>query len=133
MKSYRFNIDIHIFDTDCYGVMWHGAYLKWLEMGRVNLFKSLGIEFSDPDDPNGYVFPVVEQHLRYRSPAKLGDVLTLTTDVELAGAKLIFKQTCKNLHTDKTTLEAVTTVMVLDANWKPQRRLPETIAKALNE
>lgn len=131
MKEYRFNLDVHIFDTDCFGVMWHGAYTKWLEMGRVNLFKSVGIELSKPGEENGYIFPVVEQNFRYRAPARMGDVLTLTTRVEVAGHKLIFHQECRNLHTDKVTIDVVTTIVVLDTNWKTQRKIPAAILEKL--
>jgi acyl-CoA thioester hydrolase len=133
MAEYRFNFDVHIFDTDCFNVMWHGAYTKWLEMGRVNLFKSIGVDVSTPDDPNGYVFPVVEQQFRYRSPARFGDVLTLTTKVHASGHKLIFHQECRNLKTDKVTMEATTTIVVLDMRWKPLRRIPESILEKLGQ
>lgn len=29
-------------DTDAYGVVWHGAYLRWLEMGRVEWCEMTG-------------------------------------------------------------------------------------------
>lgn len=131
MTEYRFNFDVHIFDTDCFNVMWHGSYIKWLEMGRVNLFKSMGIPMSKPEEKDGYIYPIVEQNLRYRSPAKMGDVLTMTTRVEVSGYKLIFHQECRNLETDKVTMEAVTTIVLLDMNWKTQRKLPAFILDKL--
>ncbi|MBY0402763.1 MAG: thioesterase family protein, partial [Cyanobacteria bacterium] len=121
MIEYRFNFDVHIFDTDCFNVMWHGSYTKWLEMGRVNLFKSVGIQMSKPEDPQGFVYPVVTQNFKFKSPARMGDVLTLTTRVEVQGHKLIFFQECKNLETDKVTIEVETVVVVLDTQWKPLR------------
>jgi len=30
-------------DTDAYGVVWHGSYLRWLEMGRVCFCEQLGL------------------------------------------------------------------------------------------
>lgn len=127
-NPYRFNFDVHIYDTDCFGVMWHGAYTKWLEMGRVNLFRTIGVEVSTPADKEGYIYPVVDQHFKYKAPARFGDILTLTTRVEAVGHKLVFHQECRNLQTDKVTLEVVTTIVVLDMNWKTQRRIPEVIA-----
>ena len=41
--EHTLDIDVQIFDTDCFGVMWHGAYIKWLELGRVKLMESRGI------------------------------------------------------------------------------------------
>lgn len=131
MKEYRFNLDVHIFDTDCYGVMWHGAYTKWLEMGRVNFLKAHDIELSKPDDPDGYIYPVVEQQIKFRSPARMGDVLTLVTNVEIRGHKIIFHQAFCQLETDKLVVQAETTCMVLNAQWKPYRKIPAPLLEKL--
>jgi acyl-CoA thioester hydrolase len=131
LQSHSFDLDVQIFDTDCFGVMWHGAYTKWLEMGRVKLFEAIGVEVSKPGDTDGYIYPVVDQHFRYKSPARFGDTLTLTTTVEAHGHKLVFQQQCHNHTTDKITIEVQTTIVVLDMNWKTQRRLPEVIASRI--
>jgi acyl-CoA thioester hydrolase len=124
-------LDVQVFDTDCFGVMWHGAYTKWLEMGRVQLLESRSLKLSLPNDPQGFIYPVVEQNLKYRTPAKYQDRLTLTTRLAVDGYKLVFYQNFRSHTTDKITLEAVTTVVVLDAEWKLQRRLPAAITDAL--
>ena len=125
------DLDVNIFDTDCYGVMWHGAYTKWMEMGRVKLFESQGVVLSKPNDPEGFIYPVVEQNLRYRTSAPYGDKLTLSTRLAVDGYKLIFHQNFRSHATDKITLEATTTVVVVDANWKVQRRLPSKLTEVL--
>lgn len=125
-------LDVNIFDTDCYGVMWHGAYTKWLEMGRVKLLEAQGYQFSKPGEPDGYVFPVIEQNLKYKRPAAYGDKLTLTTRIAVEGYKLLFMQSFRSHQTDQITVEAVTTVVIVDAQWKLQRRLPESVRAILN-
>ena len=125
------DLDVNIFDTDCYGVMWHGAYTKWMEMGRVKLFESQGVILSKPNEPEGFVYPVVEQNLKFRTSAPYGDKLTLSTRLVVDGYKLIFHQNFRSQTTDKVTLEAITTVVVVDANWKVQRRLPSKLIEVL--
>lgn len=125
------DLDVNIFDTDCFGVMWHGAYTKWMEMGRVKLFESQGLFLSMPNDPEGYIYPVVEQNMKYKTSAKYGDKLTMSTRLSVEGYKLLFHQSFRSHNTDKVTLEALTTVVVLDANWKLQRRLPQAIIDTL--
>ncbi len=120
-------LDVNIFDTDCYGVMWHGAYTKWLEMGRVKLLETQGYAFPKPGDPEGYVFPVVEQTLKYKRSAPYGDKLVLSTRLAVDGYKLLFLQNFRSQNTDQVTVEAVTTVVVVDAQWRVQRRLPEAL------
>lgn len=129
--THTMELDVNIFDTDCFGVMWHGAYIKWLEMGRVQLFEERGLRLSKPNDPEGFIYPVVEQNLRFRTPAPYQDRLTLRTELEVQGYKLLFHQVFTSHTTGKTTLEAVTTVVVLDAAWKLQRQLPAPIREAL--
>jgi acyl-CoA thioester hydrolase len=133
MKAYQFDISVQIFDTDCFGVMWHGAYTKWLEMGRVDFLKSVGIELSKPGKEDGYIYPVVEQNLRFRAPARMGDRLTITTSVEMEGYKLVFSQTCWDHDSEKTTLEAKTTVVILDSQWRTHRKIPHHLAEKLSK
>lgn len=127
------DLDVQIFDTDCFGVMWHGAYIKWLEMGRVRLLEQHGVLLSKPDDANGYIYPVVEQNLRYKAPAKYQDKLMLMTSLEINPPRLIFHQSVYNKTLEKVCLEAETHNMVLDANWKVQRRIPEAILNKLQQ
>ena len=124
-------LDVNVFDTDCFGVMWHGAYTKWMEIGRVKLLEAQGLYLSKPNDAQGYVYPVVEQNFKFKTAAPFGDKLLLNTRMNVDGYKLIFHQQFHNQDTDKITLDATTTVVVLDSNWKLQRRLPEALREAL--
>ena len=129
--THTLTLDIQIFDTDCFGVMWHGAYIKWLELGRVKLMEERGIKLSKPGDKAGYIYPVVDQHLRFKAPGDYQDNLTLTTTLEIKGGKLIFHQDFYSEKRERNTLEAVTTVMVCDMDWKLQRRVPDTLLEKL--
>lgn len=124
-------LDVQIFDTDCFGVMWHGAYTKWMEIGRVKLLESKEIKLSLPDDPNGYVYPVIEQSFRFKSPAKYGDKLLLETTLVVEGHKLLFDQVFTSQNTGKITLESHTVNLVVDMAWRVQRRLPPEILQKL--
>ncbi|MBY0450146.1 MAG: acyl-CoA thioesterase [Cyanobacteria bacterium] len=130
---HELRLDVHIFDTDCFGVMWHGAYVKWLEMGRVELMNSMGIRLSKPGEEAGYVYPVVDQHFRFRSPAQMADKLLLTTSVTINGHKLVFEQTFSQQETEKIVMQATTTVVVVDMQWRTQRRLPAELLQKLQE
>jgi acyl-CoA thioesterase FadM len=102
-----------------------------MEMGRVKLFEERGLTLSKPDDPNGYIYPVVEQNLRYKSSAPYQDQLTMTTRLVIDGYKLNFSQTFQSKLSGKVTLDSTTTVVVLDPSWKLQRKIPELILKCL--
>lgn len=125
--EHRMDLDVQIFDTDCFGVMWHGSYIKWLELGRVRLMETRGIRLSRPDEPEGYIYPVVDQHLRFKAPGPYQDKLTLTTTLRIEGFRLVFEQAFFSHRQQKNTLEATTVVMICDMNWKLQRRVPQEL------
>lgn len=131
MKEYSFNYDVHIFDTDCYGVVWHGAYTKWLEMGRVNFFKNLDIDMKQMSDEHDIIFPVTEQNVRFKASARFGDVLRLTTTVKKNSPKLVFYQDVQDLHSEKLIIEARTDVVMINGQGKMYRRFPEIIEAKL--
>lgn len=124
-------LDVQIFDTDCFGVMWHGSYLKWMEMGRAKLLEDLGITIALPGEANGHIYPVAEQSLKFKNRAPYREPLILTTRLEVESFKLLFYQTFRSANDDRVTLDAVTTVLVLDGDWKIQRRLPDFLQQAL--
>ncbi len=131
MKEYSFNYDVHIFDTDCYGVVWHGSYTKWLEMGRVNLFKTLDVDMKQMSDEHDIIFPVTEQNIRFKSPARFGDVLRLTTWARLDSPKIIFFQEVRDLHSEKLIVEARTDIVMINSQGKMYRRFPEVLQEKL--
>ncbi len=83
-------------DTDAYSVVWHGGYLRFLERGRYNICKDLGVNL-DKIDTNGITFPVVDMHVRFKSPAVLFEEIEIETEItELKSRTVTFSQTIKN-------------------------------------
>jgi acyl-CoA thioester hydrolase len=133
LPFHTYTFEVHVFDTDCYGVMWHGAYLKWLEAARDKTVQTHGVPLQTPNE--GWVYPVAEQHLRYRKSAQLRDVVTIDTCITITGPRLNFHQTmlrtAANTQTPEILLEATTTCVVCLADFKPLRRIPAEIQTAL--
>ena len=132
--THHFDFDVQIFDTDCFGVMWHGAYLKWMELGRCKLLNNMGVTIDVPGQANGHVYPVAEQNLQFKHKAPYAEPLRLTTVLTVRGFKMEFEQIFRSRHPerlDQVTLQSKTTVLVLDGDWKIQRRLPPFLLEAL--
>lgn len=131
-------LKVQIFDTDCYGVMWHGAYTKWLEMARCEFFALKGYPLEQADN-DGLVFPVAEQNLKYKQPAKLWDELCLWTTVSATRSRVVFYQQFTRVDETSgeeiTLMEATTTCALMQANengqWRPVRKPPEKLAAVL--
>jgi len=64
-------IDIPFFDVDPMRVVWHGHYVKYFEVARCALLRSIDYDYPQME-ASGYLWPVVEIYLRYVRPARYG-------------------------------------------------------------
>lgn len=72
--SSTIDVTVAFHDIDIIGVMWHGHYLKYLETARWSLMDQLDFGFATMA-ASGYSWPIVEMHVKYLQPAKLGERL----------------------------------------------------------
>lgn len=128
-------IKVYYADTDAYGVVWHGAYLRWLEAGRIEYTdKILGLNLKEMQE-QGCILPVVELNIKYKVSAKLNDNLVLETTVdELKPCSITFKQTLRNKETGVVNVTVEVVCVAVDTNTnKMMRRLPDYIVNAHNK
>ena len=125
-------IRVYYADTDAYGVVWHGAYLRWLEAGRIEFTdKVMGLDLKQMQE-DGCLLPVVELNIKYKVSAKLDENLLLETEKEeLRPSAIVFKQTLKNKETGIVNIVATVTCVAVDTKTnKMFRRLPAYITEA---
>jgi acyl-CoA thioester hydrolase len=68
-------------ETDQMGVVYHGNYFAWFEVGRVELCRTLGFEYKRMEaDDNCYIV-VADAQCRYKRSAKFDDLLRVRTRV----------------------------------------------------
>ena len=78
-------------DTDAGGVVYNAAYLRFLESARTEAVRVCGAPYSRLVE-QGFHLPVVEQMIRYRSPAYYDDVLAVyVAVVELKRVQVTFE------------------------------------------
>ena len=120
-------------DTDAYGVVWHGSYLRWLEMGRVGICEMLGHNLIDLKEKD-IVLPVVNLNVKYKMSAKLNDVVVTETEIsEFNGFTVKFKQIIRSKETGKVCIDAEVSVVAIDNDGKLYRKMPEVLAKSFDE
>lgn len=116
-------------DTDFSGVVYHARYLHFLERGRTDYLRLLGVEQGNlvlQGDREGLAFVVHRMEIDFRSPARMDDVLTILTSTEKAGgAKLVLSQEIR--LGERLLISAKVVVAVVNAAGRP-RRLPEGLA-----
>ena len=79
--------------TDQAGVMWHGAYLDFLEEGRIDALDKVGLSYSELSN-KGFEIPVVSIQLRYKISFLHGENVRLTSQFKLENK---IRLTCKTL------------------------------------
>ena len=78
MKEFEFNVRVRYAETDQMGVVYHGNYAQYFEMGRVEWLRNMGVSYKWMED-NGVMLPVVSLSMDYKKPARYDDVLTVKT------------------------------------------------------
>jgi acyl-CoA thioester hydrolase len=73
-------IRVRYAETDRMGLLHHANYLVYFEQGRTELLRSQGLAYRDLED-QGYLLVLTRIQVRYRSPARYDDLLTLRTTV----------------------------------------------------
>lgn len=122
-------------DTDFSGVVYHARYLHFLERGRTDCIRLLGVSqgrlhAGTEDDSQGLAFVVRRMEIEFLRPARMDDILTITTRAtKLKGARMTLAQEIQ--ANGVKLIEASVLVAVINAIGRP-RRLPEELAKRLH-
>jgi acyl-CoA thioester hydrolase len=73
-------------ETDQMGVVYHANHLVWMEIGRVEYCRSIGIRYKDMEE-NGILLAVVEVQCRYHAPVRYDEEIVVRTRVEAFGSR----------------------------------------------
>lgn len=73
--SYSFSsqtiIEVPFFDVDSMDVVWHGHYVKYLEVARCEFLDALGHNYRAMRD-SGFAWPIVDMRIKYVKPLRFG-------------------------------------------------------------
>ena len=124
-----FPVRVYYEDTDFSGFVYHAGYLRFLERGRSEFLRSIGIIHSELyKDEGGLVFVVSRIVVDYRRPASMDDALTIATDmIEVKGATMTMRQTVR--REDLVLVDAEVRVAAVRAG-RPVR-LPKQLVAVL--
>lgn len=77
----RTQINVRYAETDMMGIVYHGNYLPWFEVGRTNLLKECGVPYRELE-AQGYYLPVIEMGAKFLRSALYDDTLTIITQLK---------------------------------------------------
>lgn len=128
--EHTFKQQVFYSDTDAYGVVWHGSYLRWLEMGRVYFCEMMGLNLIDLKEKD-IVMPVTNLNVRYKASAKLNDCIIIKTSIsKITPLSITFEQTIVDEKTGTLFIQALIDVVAVNNAGKLYRRFPEDIKTA---
>ncbi|MCO4055525.1 MAG: tol-pal system-associated acyl-CoA thioesterase [Bosea sp.] len=122
-------VRVYYEDTDFSGVVYHASYLRFLERGRTELLRALGVAQRELHEGDVQLaFAVRRMSLEFVKPAVMDDLLTIeTTPVLARGATMELSQRVLREQTPLVT--ALVTVACVGAGRA--RRIPEALRRRL--
>lgn len=81
---HRFVLRVRYGDTDPMGFAYYANYLRWFEIGRAEMMRSLGTTYRSIEE-QGIWLPVLEARCRYLKPARYDDEVAIETGVRKVG------------------------------------------------
>lgn len=118
-------VRIYYEDTDCGGVVYYANYLKYFERARTDYLEQRGYSVSELMK-QGTVFMVVRAEVHYKSPARLGEILTVETTVDTSrNASVTFSHVFRERTSGRVVVEGSATLVATDADGNVKRLDPK--------
>lgn len=128
--SHRFPVHVYYEDTDLAGIVYYANYLKYIERGRTEWVRGLGVDQTRLKEDEGIVFAVRRVEADYMAPARFDDELEVETNVaQVTGARIVLKQDVRRGGT--VLFSAIVTLVALNETGQPAR-LPANIRRILH-
>ncbi|MCK4648480.1 acyl-CoA thioesterase [bacterium] len=133
MKYHKTEIRVRFNEVDQWGIVWHGHYISYFEIGRIDLAR--GFDLTPTDFVKmGYTAPVIELKCNYKEPAKDDEELIIRTTLERpTKAALTFKYQILRKRDKKLLVESETTQVLLDKKGELVLVIPEEIKKRIDK
>lgn len=133
MYSHKTQIRIHYALTDQMGVVYHGHYAQFYEIGRTESLRNLGFTYKDME-ANGIILPVIDIHSRFLRPARYDDLLTVVTLLKEVPThhKIVFHSEIYNEHSELLNVGDVT-LYFMEAKTMKRSAMPSDLKTKLEE
>lgn len=130
MKTHETKIRIRYGETDQMGVVHHGNYPSFLEMGRIEWLRSLGISYKQME-LDGIMLPVISLALNFKMSACYDDIITVKTTLKkMPTVKIEFEYEIIN-EVGEVLTTANTVLAFINMETKRPTRCPQFILDKL--
>jgi acyl-CoA thioester hydrolase len=132
--THVFLVRVYYEDTDFTGIVYHAGYLHFIERGRTEWLRHLGVshrELGDGIFGEKLAFAIKSISIDYATPARVDDVLAVWTSlVELKGARMVLDQ--RVMRGAEQVASAKVEVVVINSEGRP-RRVPDEMRRRIEQ
>ena len=133
MAIFKTTFPVRYFETDQMGVVHHSNYIRYFENARDDMMVQLGLGIEKCEKELNVVVPIVSVECHFRHPAKMGDILTATAEVDkVPMAKMVIKQTVCN-QDGLLCAEGTVVLGFLNRTTFMPTRCPEAVVKLFQQ
>lgn len=128
MKKVRTPIEVRYQETDQMGVVYHGNYLIWFEIGRTKFIEELGLSYVEMEN-HQVVSPVIDANLSFVKPIRYGESAFIDTWLsEYDGLRSAYNYEIVNENEEIAVKGKTTHVIVNKETFRPlslRRKFPD--------
>jgi acyl-CoA thioester hydrolase len=132
LKHDEIQIRVRYGETDQMGVVYHGNYALYLEIGRIEWLRKLGISYKKMEE-SGIMLPVVSMSLNFKKSARYDDLINVKTQLKNPPtAKIEFDY---EITSENNEVIALANVVLAFIDMKTNRpvRVPQYILDVIND
>lgn len=124
--AHSMDMEVPFHDIDSLLVVWHGHYLKYLEISRCALLKKFGLDVMDMVG-FGYRFMVGDLSCRYSNALTYGDRFRITSWFTETEHRIGIAYEIYNITKGKRAFRGTTDLITVSADGKLQLSTPKEI------
>lgn len=111
--SAEVELQVQFFDLDPMNIVWHGNYVKYLEVARCALLDSIGYNYTQMKE-SGYAWPIIDLHVRYVGSARFDQRIRLRATIVEWENRLKVDYLITDAASGKRLTRATTTQVAVD-------------------
>jgi acyl-CoA thioester hydrolase len=115
--SASIDVEVPFHDVDAMNVAWHGHYVKYFEIARCALLRRFDYDYPQMQ-ASGYLWPIVECHLKYIRPALYGQTLRVQATLLEYENRIKIGYRISDIETGERLTKGYTTQVAVDATTR---------------
>jgi acyl-CoA thioester hydrolase len=130
LKQDEVELRVRYGETDQMGVVYHGNYAQYFEVGRVEWLRKLGVSYKQMEE-SGIMLPVISLSIKYKKSARYDDVIKVKTQlVKIPSVSIEFNYEITN-ELNEILATGNTSLAFIDINRNRPTRCPQYILDKL--